>query len=606
MEPVVQPPRWDVSDVFPSLESREFAAGQEAIGADLVRLVGLYDRHDVRGGQPRQPTKEDLAAFDEVTQATNEFLEQARTLQAYVHAFITTDARDDRASSIQSQLQTQLADLRRLTTRFDAWVARLGADALIKGSQVAADHAHALRTATLSAAHQMTEAEESLYADLSLTGSSAWNKLHGDITSRMTADIRGEALPITVVRGMAYSPDADLRKDAYDAELQAFERWSVPLAAAMNGIKGEANTVNTRRGWEDSLAPALHANNVERPALEAMQEAVVASLPDFRRYLRAKAGALGHDGGLPWWDLFAPVGDNTSEITWDAATDAVREVFASYSPSLAKLAERAVSERWIDAEPRDGKRGGAFCMGVRQDESRILMNFDGSFGSVQTLAHELGHAYHNTTLAQRTPMQRRLPMALAETASIFCETMMVSTGLASAPESERFALLELDIRPALQVVVDIHSRFLFEKSVFEGRRQGTLSVADFNRLMLDAQRATYGDGLDPDHLHQYMWAVKPHYYSTAYYNWPYCFGLLFGIGLYAAYQADPEKFRSGYDDLLSSTGLASAAELAARFDIDIQSVGFWTSSLDVVRGRIDQFIALAEVGRGTASTVPAG
>jgi oligoendopeptidase F len=422
----------------------------------------------------------------------------------------------------------------------------------------------------------------------------------------MTADIRGEALPITVVRGMAYSPDADLRKDAYDAELQAFERWSVPLAAAMNGIKGEANTVNTRRGWEDSLAPALHANNVERPALEAMQEAVVASLPDFRRYLRAKAGALGHDGGLPWWDLFAPVGDNTSEITWDAATDAVREVFASYSPSLAKLAERAVSERWIDAEPRDGKRGGAFCMGVRQDESRILMNFDGSFGSVQTLAHELGHAYHNTTLAQRTPMQRRLPMALAETASIFCETMMVSTGLASAPESERFALLELDIRPALQVVVDIHSRFLFEKSVFEGRRQGTLSVADFNRLMLDAQRATYGDGLDPDHLHQYMWAVKPHYYSTAYYNWPYCFGLLFGIGLYAAYQADPEKFRSGYDDLLSSTGLASAAELAARFDIDIQSVGFWTSSLDVVRGRIDQFIALAEVGRGTASTVPAG
>ena len=200
--------------------------------------------------------------------------------------------------------------------------------------------------------------------------------------------------------------------------------------------------------------------------------------------------------------------------------------------------QRAVDERWLDAEPRDGKVGGAFCMGVQGEASRVLLNFDGSFDSVQTLAHELGHAYHNTNLGQRTPLQRQTPMALAETASIFCE------------------------------------------------------------LMTEAQHEAYRDGLDHDHLHPYMWAVKGHYY-TAYYNWPYTFGLLFGIGLYAQFQRDPDRFRLGYDDLLSATGLGEADELAARFGIDVRSVDFWTASLDVLRARIDDFVAAA-----TAAVTP--
>ena len=224
-------------------------------------------------------------------------------------------------------------------------------------------------------------------------------------------------------------------------------------------------------------------------------------------------------------------------------------------------------------------------MPVRGDESRVLMNFAGTFDSVSTLAHELGHAYHNTNLADRTPLQRQTPMALAETASIFCETILVQTGLrAAADDPEReLALLDIDLTGATQVVVDIHSRFLFETDVFDRRRERALSVHELNDAMTTAQLATYGDGLDPDALHPYMWAVKPHYYSTAFYNWPYTFGLLFGIGLYARYTADPERFRLGYDDLLSATGLADAAELAARFGIDVRDEAFWGDSLDVIR-----------------------
>jgi oligoendopeptidase F len=324
---------------------------------------------------------------------------------------------------------------------------------------------------------------------------------------------------------------------------------------------------------------------------------VVASFPAFRRYLRTKARLLGHgDKGLPWWDLFAPVGDaETNAVTWEQAVDHVERAFASYSPNLAALARRAFAERWVDAEAHDGKRGGAFCMPVRGDERRVLLNFSGTFDGVSTLAHELGHAYHNTNLADRTPLQRQTPMALAETASIFCETILVQAGLAASEgnPAARLALLDTDLTGAAQVVIDIHSRFLFEKRVFETRADHTLSVSELNDFMTDAQLATYGEGLDPDALHPYMWAVKPHYYGMAYYNWPYTFGLLFGIGLYASYLAEPDRFRLGYDDLLSATGLGNAAELAARFGIDIRDEAFWTASLDVLRGRIDDYDAVA-------------
>jgi oligoendopeptidase F len=601
VDPVPRLPHWEVASFFPTLDSRELHAAHEGVTADLARLEALYDRHDVREGPPAAPTTADHRALADVLAATNELLEQVRLVSAYLYAHVSTDARDDAASGLQSQLQQELVPLTRLTKRFEAWVARFGADALTQGpdvTDVAAGHAFAIGKAAASAEHQMSEAEEGLAADLRLSGSSAWARLHRDLTARLTAEIDGAVLPMSVVRGMAHDPDAGVRRRAYDAELVAWEAAAVPLAAALNGAKGEAVVVNTRRGWTDALDPALFTNNVDRATLDAMTEAVVAALPDFRRFMLAKARLLGHDGGrgLPWWDQVAPVaarGGTAPTFDWAAATTHVREAFASFSPSLEALAARAIDDAWIDAEPRDGKVGGAFCLPVRGGESRVLLNFDGSFDSVQTLAHELGHAYHNTNLGERSPMQRQTPMALAETASIFCETIVVAAGLADADEAGRLVLLNTDLQGAAQVVVDIHSRFLFESELCRRRATRTLSIPELNELMLDAQRKAYGEGLDPDAMHPYMWAVKGHYF-TPFYNWPYTFGLLFGIGLYARYLDDPDRFRQGYDDLLSSTGLGDAASLGARFDIDVRSAAFWSSSLDVLRGRIDDFVTIVD------------
>ena len=599
-------PHWDVSSVFPSLESRELAVAHEGVVADLARLVALYDRHDVRDGEPREggPTDADVAAFDEVLGETNRLLDQVRLVSAYLYTFISTDSSNDTAAGLRSRLQAELTDLTRLTKRFEGWTARLGVAELVAASQDAADHAYPLGRAAEAAEHQMTEAEEGLAADLRLTGSMAWARLHGEITSRLTAAVADgnggvESLPMSVVRGMAHDPDARRRRAAYEAELAAWDTVTVPLAAALNGAKGETVVLNRRRGWNDALEPALFTNRVDRQTLDAMQQAVVESLPDFHRYLRAKATVLGHsapDGGsvgLPWYDLFAPVGSAAaSRVSWTDAIGRVADAFGGYSPALAALVERARRDEWIDAEPRAGKVGGAFCLPIRGGESRVMLNFDGSADSVQTLAHELGHAYHNTNLGERTPLQRQTPMALAETASIFCETIMVEAGLAATPADQRLGLLDTDLQGSCQVVVDIHSRFLFERELCTRREQQDLSVAELDDIMLTSQRAAYGDGLDADVLHPRMWAVKGHYF-TPFYNWPYTYGLLFGIGLYARYLDDPDRFRSGYDDLLSSTGLADAAGLAGRFGIDVRSTAFWASSLDVLRARIAAFEELA-------------
>jgi len=229
------------------------------------------------------------------------------------------------------------------------------------------------------------------------------------------------------------------------------------------------------------------------------------------------------------------------------------------------------------------------------EESRVLCNFDGTLDQVLTIAHELGHAYHNNCQAGKAMLQRGAPMTLAETASILVETHITEAALAQAADpQEELAILDKSLVTASQVVVDIYSRFLFEKEVFERRVQADLSADDFCDIMLRAQQATYGDGLDPRHLNPYMWAWKSHYYigGLSFYNFPYAFGLLFGLGLYAIYQERGKAFLPDYEDLLRSTGEGMAADLAARFRIDIRSRAFWEASLSVIRERIERYLAL--------------
>lgn len=592
-----QLPHWDMSVVYPGLQSPEFEAGFQSLVAQIDDLTALFDAHGVGAQPPAASPEETVAAAEAVITALNSVVDFASTIGAYVHAFVTTDTRDTTAQAANSRLDQQYTRLSLLETRFTAWIGALDLDALIASSTIAADHAFALRQIARAAQHQMSPDEESLASELSLSGSAAWTKLQGNVSSQQLVPIERDGemveLPMSAVRNLAYDADRDVRRRAYEAELAAWQRVDVPIAGALNAIKWEYATLARRRGWSSPLAVSLFDSHIDQQTLDAMMTAARESFPDFRRYLRAKARLLGLER-LAWYDLFAPVGESRRAWSWDAATAFVVERFRAYSPRMGALAERAFSERWVDAEPRVGKRDGAFCMSLRGDESRVFANFQPSFAGMSTLAHELGHAYHNLNLAERTALQSEMPMTLAETASIFCETIIRDAVLAESDRQEQLAILEASLQGNCQIVVDITSRFLFEQAVFDGRVERELSVAELCDAMTTAQRETYGDGLDDAALHPYMWAAKPHYYSggRAFYNYPYMFGLLFGLGLYARYRQDPDGFPERYDRLLSSTGLADAATLAAEFGINVRSVEFWRSSLDMIRSDIDRFADL--------------
>ena len=595
-----QLPRWDVSDVHASLASRSFTDALDGLAADLARLVALFDHHEIRAVAPRPATQADADVADEVLRALNAAMTDGRTLRTTVLATVLTDTTNEQAQALATRLGTLDARLRPLQARLAEWVASLGVDSLADLHPNVADHAGPLRLLAARADHQMPESDEHLYAELRLTGSDGWNRLHNDVTSQLMAIVElpdgTRSLPMAAVRGMASHIDPVVRRAAYDAELAAWPSAAVVCAAAMNGVKGEACVVNRRRGWTDPVDASLFANNVSRPTFQAMHDAVTRFLPEMRDWMRTKAALLGHDGGLPWWDLVAPLPlAGAGASTWEASVDGVRRAFAAYSPRLAGLVDRALAERWIDAGPKRGKVGGAMCIPFVGDRSLVLLNWSGSADSSQTTAHELGHAYHNTQLAHRTALQRQLPMALAETASIFCETLMVEHGLATTHGAERLGLLDVDLSGTAQVLVDIRSRFLFEREVYARRSRATLGVGEMNELMLDCQRQAYGHGLDHRFAHPYMWAVKPHYYSASFYNWPYTFGLLFGLGLYSASRADPERFGDTYDDVLSRVGMEPAESIGAAFGYDLTDGGFWDDALDVVRTRIHQYTHAATV-----------
>jgi oligoendopeptidase F len=593
----VQLPHWDMMVVYPSLESSEFERAFNATIEQINKLLSLFDERGIDEQGEGKIDDATIDSFERVAADLNALLTQMQTVTSFVYSFVTTDSRDQVAQARWSELQQQSVRVAQLATRFTAWIGSLDVEELIRRSKVAADHSFRLRKEKEEAQHLMSPAEENLAAQLSVTGGGAWGKLHGNMTSQLMVEVwlptGVQDVPMSVARNMAFDPDRDVRRAAYEAELKAWESVAVPLAAAINSIKGEGNAVEKRRGWSSALDVALFNNNIDRQTLDAMMESARASFPDFRRYLWLKAEALGVNR-LVWFDIFAPVGKTGQTWEFEQARDFLLDQFGTYSSRLRDFADRSFREHWIDAEPRPGKRDGAFCMPLRGDESRVLSNFRPTYDGMSTLAHELGHAYHNFNLANRDPLQKETPMALAETASIFCQTIVREAALQRGDDQEQIAILEASLQDNCQVVVDITSRFLFEQRVFEARRQRELSVEELNYLMLEAQRETYGEGLDQLILHPYMWAVKSHYYSSgrAFYNFPYMFGLLFGLGLYARFQEDPEGFKEGYDQLLSSTGLADAASLAQSFDIDIRGTDFWNSSFDLIRADIDRFESL--------------
>ena len=598
----VSAPRWDLSNVYPSLESEEFKAAVEDYKMQVAALEKFF-KNKLSKANAKTKTKDLAPLVGKAIDQINRIQTLATTIYYYIFSFVTTDSHDKIAMKTMSEFEQASLPMNQLMTQFTAWLGKIAPklDKVVANNGSAAAHAFMLREAAEQSKYLMSDAEEALAAELSLSGGNAFRKLQGTLTSQLSVDFeldgKTEKMPMPALINLRSHPDEATRQRAYEAENKAWEEVKETLAACLNGVKGEVNTLNKKRGRKDAIHSSLDAARMDRRTLEAMLGAMKDSFPMFRKYWHAKAKKIGKEK-LAWWDIFAPVGKMDKVYSFEEACDFIIENFEKFSPDLATFAKRAFDNNWIDAEQREGKRGGGFCMDIQGvKESRILSNFDGSFDQVSTLAHELGHAFHNECAyqADKTVLQQLTPMTLAETASTMCETIATEAVLASTQDpQEELAVLEAQLQNASQIVVDIYSRYLFEKEVFERREQSELSADDFNDIMERAQKETYGDGLDERYLQKFMWTWKPHYYSSnlSFYNYPYAFGLLFATGLYAIYKQRGAEFVADYKNLLASTGEEAPVKLAKRFGIDITKRKFWDDSLAIIGQRVDRYCEL--------------
>ena len=578
---------WDLSYLYKGFDDPAFAD-------DLARLPGLTDAMKQAVDATLAP-KEKLEALVSADDTLSAVLDR---LASFCQLTMSVDATNEKASQYMDKILLVYNDFSLLESAFSRYVGALdNLDEVIASSPKLNEIGFALRWMARMSRHMMSEAIEPWMLKMQLSGGNAFSQLRDKLDGTHLVSYRGQELPLAAVRGMAYDVDPAVRKDAYEAELASYRKMELPMSFCLNAIKMEARTLAEAQGYESVLDMTLQQSRMDRQTLDAMWTAIGEYLPHFRRYLRAKGAYLGHTDGLPFYDLFAPVGKSGKTYTVDEARAKLVSEMRKFTPVMGEFIDQAFANHWIDMFPKAGKTGGAFCSSYHPaNRSSILTNFQGSFSDVSTLAHELGHAWHSRQMAGLPLMMTHEPMPLAETASIFNETLLSHLVLEKADDQERFSLLESSLMEATQTVVDIYSRFLFESEVVDTRADHSMSVEELKDAMLRAQEASYGDGLDKNLRHPYMWACKSHYYSSGlnFYNFPYAFGLLFGKGVFAQYLQKGDAFVPVYNQLLRSCGSDTVANVAASVGIDVRSVDFWRSSLEVIKKDIDTFCELCQ------------
>lgn len=569
---------WQLDDLYVSYESEDFKADWKKLNQFKEDFSELSLKDNLESIKAAVKFKEDL-------------LITARRIGAYISLTLSTNTTDEISTNYRGQYSQILSELTKSQILLDRFLGSVTSD-ITQDSELS-EYTFAFKELKEEAAHLLDEETEAVISKMNISGASAWSNLHTFLTSTVETDVEGKTFTLSEIRNLAYDANQDIRKKAYHAELDMYNKIKDPIAFSLNNIKQQVLTTSSLRGYESPLDETLHKSRMDRRTLESLITAIKKYLPEFRRYLKQKAAYLGHENGLPFYDLFAPMGETSQQFTVEESGDYLVDHFRPFSDKLADLVATFYENDYVDFIPRKGKRGGAFCSNLPFiGQSRIMTNFDGSLSSVITMAHELGHAYHGSIIQSHKPLNWSYSMPVAETASTFNETLIMNDLLNNTnDEVEKLALIESLLQDTTQIIVDIYSRYYFESKVFEAKEDTFLFSQQLEELMKEAQLEAYGDGLDSNYLHPYMWVNKGHYYSAglSFYNFPYAFGGLFARGLYSIYEQQPEGFVERYDELLKLTTVSTVEDTAKVMNIDVTDVAFWEKSLDTFVEYIDQF-----------------
>ena len=576
---------WDLTPLYKGFDDPAYEADMAAMKA-LVADFTAFSKE--------LPNMEPVAGLRRGVELLEKLADLSK-LFGYANLRSATNTKDPEPGSYMGRIMAIRSGMAAPSAAFNAWVVQLpNLMELVRGDEYLKDYEFYFAGKVDSARYQMSGEAESVMAKMGMSGGSAWGKLQSYLTSTVPVSYRGTTTNLSAIRNLAYDPDPQVRKDAYEAEIACYEAIKEPVAHALNAIKLETISQCQLRGYESPLDRTLLNSDMKRETLEAMLGAMDEYLPKFWQYLKTKAKALGHKNGLPWYDLFAPMGESSTTFTTEDAKEYLVKQFSTFDEELTAMVARAFDDAWIDFYPRDGKRGGAFCSSIRSiGQSRILTNFDGMFTDVVTLAHELGHAFHNQCIRDHRPLNQGYSMPLAETASTFNECVVMNAAIRSAAnDAERIALIESQLQDATQIICDIYSRYRFETMVFANREQKFMNADALCGFMMEAQKQSYGDGLDHNCLHPFMWVCKSHYYGPTFYNFPYAFGGLFARGLYAQYVKEGAPFVEKYKKLLNTTPVATAEDVAKVADIDLTDKNFWRGALQTIADQIDLLCGL--------------
>ena len=579
---------WDLTVFYKDFDDPEFKD-------DLARLPKEIDAFTAAIAAPAEDEVKKLVSLVHQEEALSNLFER---LSLMIGLTLSVDANNKAANAAMAPLMRAVMGSSLASNAFSRYLASLeNLDAIIDADDELKARAFALREAAEDAKHQLPEALEKPVLKMQLSGGEAFSQLRDKLDATLLVDYDGKQIPLSAVRALAYDGDADTRRRAYEAELASYKKIELPMSFCLNNLKAEGETMAALKGYKGVLDMALAHSRMDEKTLEAMWTAIREALPELREYFKAKGRLLGHENGLPFYDLFAPVGQSTRTYTVEEARALLLDLFGKFCPEMGEMMRTAFDEGWIDMYPREGKSGGAFCSGYyAKNISRVMTNFAGSASDVSTLAHELGHAFNNRMLHHKPIMMTETPMPLAETASTFNETLLISQLLKTATPEEELTLLDSCLTEQTQTMVDIYSRFLFEQKVVAAQADHALDVDELKETMLWAQEQSYGDGLDPEYRHPYMWACKSHYYSTGvhFYNFPYAFGGLFARGLYARYEKEGEAFVPVNCDLLSRFGSDTIANVTASVGIDVTTPDFWREAVESVLVQVRRFVELAD------------
>ena len=579
---------WDLTVFYKDFDDPEFKD-------DLARLPKEIDAFTAAIAAPAEDEVKKLVSLVHQEEALSNLFER---LSLMIELTLSVDANNKAANAAMAPLMRAVMGSSLASNAFSRYLASLeNLDAIIDADDELKARAFALREAAEDAKHQLPEALEKPVLKMQLSGGEAFSHLRDKLDATLLVDYDGKQIPLSAVRALAYDGDADTRRRAYEAELASYKKIELPMSFCLNNLKAEGETMAALKGYKGVLDMALAHSRMDEKTLEAMWTAIREALPELREYFKAKGRLLGHENGLPFYDLFAPVGQSTRTYTVEEARALLLDLFGKFCPEMGEMMRTAFDEGWIDMYPREGKSGGAFCSGYyAKNISRVMTNFAGSASDVSTLAHELGHAFNNRMLHHKPIMMTETPMPLAETASTFNETLLISQLLKTATPEEELTLLDSCLTEQTQTMVDIYSRFLFEQKVVAAQADHALDVDELKETMLWAQEQSYGDGLDPEYRHPYMWACKSHYYSTGvhFYNFPYAFGGLFARGLSARYEKEGEAFVPVYCDLLSRFGSDTIANVTASVGIDVTTPDFWREAVESVLVQVRRFVELAD------------